>query len=59
MKNYILTREKIDKILRRLAFEIAERNAGEKQLLLAGIKENGLVIAQKLQQLLTEILKVR
>lgn len=55
MKNYILTREKIDKILRRLAFEIAERNAGEKQILLAGIKENGLVIAQKLKQLLTGV----
>lgn len=57
MKNYILTKEKIDKILRRMAFEIAERNTGEDQILLAGIKENGLVIAQKLQQLLVDIFK--
>lgn len=57
MKNYILTKEKIDKILRRMAFEIAERNTGENQILLAGIKENGLVIAQKLRQLLTGIFK--
>ena len=57
MKNYILTKEKIDKILRRMAFEIAERNTGEDQILLAGIKENGLVIAQKLQQLLADIFK--
>lgn len=57
MKNYILTKEKIDKILRRMAFEIAERNTGEDQILLAGIKENGLVIAQILQQLLADIFK--
>ncbi len=57
MKNYILTKEKIDKILRRIAFEIVERNTGEDRLLLAGIRENGLVIAQKLQQLLTGIFK--
>lgn len=59
MKNYILTREKIDKILRRMAFEIAERNTGESQILLAGIRENGLVIAQKLQELLADILKAQ
>lgn len=55
MKNYILTKDKIEKIVRRLAFEIAERNSEEKHILLAGIRENGLVIAQKLQMLLTDI----
>ena len=57
MKNYILTKEKIDKILRRMAFEIAERNTGEDQILLAGIRENGVVIAQKLKQLLSDTFK--
>ncbi|MCO5240568.1 MAG: phosphoribosyltransferase [Chitinophagaceae bacterium] len=57
MKNYILVKEKIDKILIRLAFEIAERNTGESQIILAGIMENGLVIAQKLQLLLTGVFK--
>ncbi|HRP57647.1 phosphoribosyltransferase family protein [Agriterribacter sp.] len=57
MKNYILTKEKIDKILRRMAFEIAERNTGEDQILLAGIRENGVVIAQKLKQLLSGTFK--
>jgi pyrimidine operon attenuation protein/uracil phosphoribosyltransferase len=59
MKNYILTKEKIDKILRRMAFEIAERNTGEDQILLAGIRENGVVIAQKLKQLLSDTFKGR
>ena len=57
MKNYILTKEKIDKILRRMAFEIVERNTGEDQILLAGIRENGVVIAQKLKQLLSDTFK--
>ena len=57
MKNYILTKEKIDKILRRMAFEIAERNTGEDQILLVGIRENGVVIAQKLKQLLSGTFK--
>lgn len=57
MKNYILTKEKIDKILKRMAFEIVERNTGEDQILLAGIRENGVVIAQKLKQLLSDTFK--
>lgn len=57
MKNYILTGEKIEKILRRLAFEIAERNSEEGLMVLAGIKDNGLVIAFKLKQLLAGIFK--
>ena len=57
MKNYILTQEQIAKKLQRMAFEIAERNAGEEQLLLAGIRENGVVIAQKLKQLLSGTFK--
>ncbi|HRN58425.1 MAG TPA: phosphoribosyltransferase family protein [Agriterribacter sp.] len=57
MKNYILTKEKIDRILTRIAFEIAERNTGEDRIVLAGVRENGLVIAQKLQQLLKGIFR--
>ena len=57
MKNYILTKEKIDKILSRMALEIAERNTGEGQIILAGIRENGVVIARKLQQLLSSNFK--
>lgn len=57
MKNYILTFEMIEKKLKRMAYEIAERNAGEQHLYLAGVKDNGIVIANRLQQLLQGIFK--
>jgi pyrimidine operon attenuation protein/uracil phosphoribosyltransferase len=55
MKNYILTQQVAEKKLRRMAYEILEHNAGETQLILAGIRENGSVIAQYIQRLLHEI----
>ncbi|HEV2481741.1 MAG TPA: phosphoribosyltransferase family protein [Puia sp.] len=55
MKNYILTQQVAEKKLRRMAYEILENNAGEKQLILAGIRESGSVIARVIQQQLQEI----
>lgn len=57
MKNYILTQDQIEKKLQRMAFEIAEQNVGEEKLLLAGIKENGVVIARRLRDLLNNIFR--
>lgn len=57
MKNYILTYELIEKKLKRMAYEIAEQNTGEEHLYLAGVKDNGVVIANRLQQLLQPIFK--
>jgi pyrimidine operon attenuation protein/uracil phosphoribosyltransferase len=45
-KKYILTAEVAEKKLRRMALEIVERNYDEAELILLGIKESGLVIAQ-------------
>jgi len=53
--NYILTPEVAEKKLRRMAYEILENNFGEKQIILAGIRESGLVIARNIQRLLNEI----
>jgi pyrimidine operon attenuation protein/uracil phosphoribosyltransferase len=55
MKNYILTQQAAEKKLRRIAYEILENNAGEKQLILAGIRENGSVIARNIRRILEEI----
>ncbi len=55
MKNYILTQQVAEKKLRRMAYEILENNAGEQQLILAGIRESGSVIARAIQQQLQEI----
>ena len=54
-KKYILTQEVAEKKLRRMAYEILENNSEENQLILAGIRESGNVIARNIQALLTEI----
>ena len=54
-RKYILSGEKAKMKLRRMAFEVVERNSNEKQLVLAGIKGNGFAIAQMLQQFLVNI----
>ena len=56
-KNYILTKEIAQKKLQRMAYEIVERNAGESHLVIAGIKESGLIIAKKIRDLLQPIYK--
>ncbi len=49
-KKYILTKEIADKKLRRMALEICERNQGESELLLIGIKGSGMLVAEKISQ---------
>jgi len=53
--NYILTQEVAEKKMRRMAYEILENNFGEKEFILAGIRESGVVIARNIQRLLSEI----
>ena len=54
-KKYILTREATEKKLRRMAFEILENNIDEKEIILAGIRESGSVVAKVIQKILAEI----
>ena len=54
-KNFILNQEIAAKKLKRMAFEILENNLDEKSFILAGIRENGTVIAHTIQDLLKEI----
>ncbi|MEO6732804.1 MAG: phosphoribosyltransferase family protein [Ferruginibacter sp.] len=54
-KKYILSKEVADKKLRRMALQVAEQNYDEPQLVLIGIKENGLVIANKISNYLREV----
>lgn len=51
----ILTKEIAYKKLRRMAMEVAERNHDKKSLVLIGIKENGIVIAQEIAGMLKDI----
>jgi pyrimidine operon attenuation protein / uracil phosphoribosyltransferase len=54
MKKYILTEAVAEKKLKRMALEVAERNYNEKELLLIGIKENGIIIANIIAKLMKD-----
>jgi pyrimidine operon attenuation protein/uracil phosphoribosyltransferase len=54
-KKCILTTAQANMKLRRMAFEIVERNHGQSSILLAGIQENGLLLANMLKDLLDQI----
>ncbi|MEN9951948.1 MAG: hypothetical protein RLZZ520_216, partial [Bacteroidota bacterium] len=54
-RKYILSADKAMMKLRRMAYEVIERNNTEKQLVLAGVKGNGLDIANILKSILDEI----
>jgi pyrimidine operon attenuation protein/uracil phosphoribosyltransferase len=56
-KKYILSKEAAEKKLRRMALEVTEQNYNEQELVLIGIKDNGLVIAQKIASYLKETFK--
>lgn len=48
-KDLILDHKKIQYILKRMAYQIYESNVYEKEIILAGIKENGFLLAKKLK----------
>lgn len=58
-KKYILNQEGAQRKMQRIAYEIWENNIDEKQIILAGIKENGIVIAKNIQQLLEHISSIQ
>jgi pyrimidine operon attenuation protein/uracil phosphoribosyltransferase len=54
-KKYILDEATAEQKLRRMAYEIYESNIDEKALTLAGIDDNGVVIAKQIQKMLADI----
>lgn len=54
-KKYILDEATTGRKLKRMAYEISENNIDETEIILAGIEENGVVIAIEIQKLLGEI----
>jgi pyrimidine operon attenuation protein/uracil phosphoribosyltransferase len=54
-KNYILSKEVTHKKIRRIAYEILENNIDEQEIILAGIMDNGAVLAKVIQKNLEEI----
>jgi len=58
-KKYILSKEVVEKKLRRMAYEILENNIDEKEIILAGIRESGSVVAKVIQKMLGEISSIK
>lgn len=49
MKNTILNHQEIEHRIRRIAYQIYESNANERELIVAGIEANGYLLAKKLK----------
>lgn len=58
-KKYILSKEVVEKKLHRMAYEILENNIDEKEIILAGIRESGSVVAKVIQGMLSEISSIK
>ena len=58
-RNNILSTEVAEKKMRRMALEIIENNSDEKEIILAGIKESGTVVATCIQKMLAEFSPVK
>lgn len=54
-ENIILNHIQIDQKIKRIAYQIYEANASEKEVIVAGIIGNGLIFAEKLVAVLEEI----
>ena len=55
MSNQILSQEKIEKILKRIAFQVIENNFHESELTLVGINGQGYHMALRLRELISTI----
>jgi len=54
-KKQILTAEVANKKLRRMSLQVVEQNYNSPQLILIGIKANGIVIAKKISEYIKEV----
>ncbi|PKA81952.1 pyrimidine operon attenuation protein/uracil phosphoribosyltransferase [Ulvibacter sp. MAR_2010_11] len=51
----ILDKKQIDHKIRRIAYQIYETNVNEKEVIIAGIKENGFLFAKKLKTVVEKV----
>src|SRR6476659_6994508 len=56
-KNFIFSADTAHKKMQRMAYEIVERNMDEQQIMIAGIKDSGVIIARKIKTFLQDIFK--
>ncbi len=56
-KNFILSADTAQKKMQRMAYEIVEHNIDEQQIMIAGIKDSGVIIGRKIKTFLQDIFK--
>ncbi len=56
-KNFILSEDAATKKMQRMAYEILENNIDEHEIIIAGIKDSGVIIANKIKSYLQNIFK--
>lgn len=54
-KNVILTQDVIEKKIKRIAYEIYEHNSDEQEIIITGIWDRGMILAEKITKILQEI----
>jgi len=58
-RSIILNNTEIQHKIRRMAFQIYETNANQKEVIIAGIATNGFILAKKLKSILEEISPIK
>ncbi len=58
-KNCVLSKQTIQRKIKRMALQVAEQNIEEKELIIAGIEGNGLIVAQCLIEELHKIARTK
>ena len=58
-KSKILNIEEINQKLKRLAWQVYEKNSAEKEIIVVGISERGLILAKQLVGLIQEISNIK
>lgn len=53
--NIILNNKQIEQKTRRIAYQIYEANSNDKEIIIAGIADNGYIFAEKLAKIVSEI----
>lgn len=59
IENIILDKKQIDHKIRRIAYQIYENNVSEKEVIIAGIYENGYLFAQKIKKAVENISPIK
>lgn len=59
MKTLILNSKQIEQKINRIAYEIYENNPGEKEIIIAGISDNGYIFAKRLADVVQKISPIK